>query len=357
MVWYNASWTYRVTITVASAEVNATLTDFPVYVDLSDLPAGFHTNVDTAGDDIRVTQSDGETEVPFEIVFITPGSSIGELHFKANSLSSTVDTVFYIYYGNGDASAYAVGDTYGRNNVWTGFDQVFHLEETSGTAMVDATGNNNGTGASGWAATATGQLSGGGQDADSGHMTIVENQWAVSTSRTNTSWLKNDAMTSLSGWLDTRGTDGYVFNYIDGENNRWRNAARSSGDYNSVYYNNTDTGTYKLHQQVINIGDTDHVYWVNGAYADNNAMGGNLTTENAQTNKYADWSSTSFDGDCDEFRVYSGVESDEWMVAEHTNQSATTTFYAVGAEEEDTPATGPTITNFISIQGIVSIQA
>ena len=37
MAWYDNDWGYRVKVTVASAEVDATLTDFPVYVDLSDL--------------------------------------------------------------------------------------------------------------------------------------------------------------------------------------------------------------------------------------------------------------------------------------------------------------------------------
>jgi len=36
MSWYNSSWDYRVKITIESDEVDSTLTDFPVYVDLSD---------------------------------------------------------------------------------------------------------------------------------------------------------------------------------------------------------------------------------------------------------------------------------------------------------------------------------
>lgn len=82
MAWYNASWTYRVSVTVQSSQVDADLTDFPVYVDLSDLPAGFHTNVKSDGGDIRVTKSDGTTEVAREVVFYNATDDTGELRRK-----------------------------------------------------------------------------------------------------------------------------------------------------------------------------------------------------------------------------------------------------------------------------------
>jgi hypothetical protein len=71
------------------------LTDFPVYVDLSDLPAGFHTNCNqTDARDIRVTRSDGVTECAREVVSYDSTNDKGELHFKANSISSSADTDF-----------------------------------------------------------------------------------------------------------------------------------------------------------------------------------------------------------------------------------------------------------------------
>jgi len=140
MAWYNSSWSYRVKVTALAAKVDADLADFPVYVDLNDLPAGFHTNVNqTDARDIRVTTSDGETEVPREVVFYDAATDTGELHFKGD-VDSDTDTDFYIYYGNAGASDYAVDDAYGRNNVWTAnYDAVWHLNESAGNA-VDSTG-------------------------------------------------------------------------------------------------------------------------------------------------------------------------------------------------------------------------
>ena len=59
---------------IQNGKVDADLSDFPVYVDLSDLPAGFHSNVQDGGADIRVTESDGETEVAREVVYYDAGS-------------------------------------------------------------------------------------------------------------------------------------------------------------------------------------------------------------------------------------------------------------------------------------------
>ena len=140
--WYNSNWKYRVKITVDHTKVGSTLTDFPVYVDLSNLPSGFHTNVKSDGGDIRVTRSDGTTECPREIVFYDAANDKGELHFKANSLSSTTDTDFYIYYGNASASDYATDATYGAENVWdSNFKIVHHLKDSTTSSVLDSTSN------------------------------------------------------------------------------------------------------------------------------------------------------------------------------------------------------------------------
>ena len=148
--WYNPAWTYRKKITIDNAQVDANLTDFPVYVDLADLGADFFANVESSGGDdggdIRVTTSNGTTEIPREVVSINVGTLTGELHFEADFLSSTVNTDFYIYYGNAAASEPAASATYGSQNVWTeGYVGVFHLDETptSGGTHSDSTSNSN----------------------------------------------------------------------------------------------------------------------------------------------------------------------------------------------------------------------
>ncbi|MEE9533150.1 MAG: fibronectin type III domain-containing protein, partial [Acidimicrobiia bacterium] len=145
--WYNSAWSYRKKITVDFTKVDANQTDFPVYINLADLGAEFFTHVQSAtggdGGDIRVTQSDGVTELPREIVAIDTLAQTGELHFEANFLDSTVNTDFYIYYGNAAASEPLASSLYGSDEVWAnGYVGVWHLHND----FLDSSfPNNNGT--------------------------------------------------------------------------------------------------------------------------------------------------------------------------------------------------------------------
>jgi hypothetical protein len=60
--------THVANVTIDSTEVAADLTDYPVYVDLSDLPASFWDTVASGGGDIRCYKSDGTTELAREVV-------------------------------------------------------------------------------------------------------------------------------------------------------------------------------------------------------------------------------------------------------------------------------------------------
>jgi len=130
------SWQYRVKVTVPATAVDANLTGFPVHLALGDLPAGFHANVATDGCDIRILEADTTTETPFEIVNYNDATDVGELYFLADSLSSSADNEFYVYYGNPSATCYAATDPFGSQAVWADYDIVLH---DAGTA--DATGN------------------------------------------------------------------------------------------------------------------------------------------------------------------------------------------------------------------------
>ena len=79
--------------------------------------------------------SDLTVEMPREIVSASTTAQTGELHFKADSVSSTTDTTFYIFY-NGVADDYASTSEYGSQNVWTNdYYMVHHLNE--GASVVD----------------------------------------------------------------------------------------------------------------------------------------------------------------------------------------------------------------------------
>ncbi len=128
--WLDSSWQFRQQITVPATRIDEALIDFPVYLDLADMGAGFWQSVQSLGGDIRITGSDGMQELSHELVNIDPIANTGQLHFKAGDLSASSDSAFYIYYGNSAVSARGIDEAFGARSVWAnGFVGVYHLEE------------------------------------------------------------------------------------------------------------------------------------------------------------------------------------------------------------------------------------
>lgn len=120
------------TLTIASGKVSADLTDYPVYVDMSNLPLGFWSTVAADGSNMRIRQAG--VDLPFDLVFFDYAGHAGQLFFKASLLAAS-NNVFTVVVVPG-ATAPAVGDPLGRNAVWSAFHRVVH-----GRALVDRTGS------------------------------------------------------------------------------------------------------------------------------------------------------------------------------------------------------------------------
>jgi len=139
--WYNSNWGYRSRITIDNTKVDETITDYPVYIDLANMPSAFHTHINqTDARDIRVTKADGITEVPREVVSYNSTTDTGELYFKGD-VDNSSDTEFFIYYGNVMAAEPAASATFGSQNVWnSNYVAVYHLS-TGTTDETDSTAN------------------------------------------------------------------------------------------------------------------------------------------------------------------------------------------------------------------------
>lgn len=349
--WYNSSWTKRVKITVQASKVSGTVTNFPVYVNLANLPAAFHTNVNqTDARDIRVTSADGTTELAREVVFYNSTSDTGELHFKAPSLSSASNTDFYIYYGNPSATDYAVSATYGRNNVWTNYLFVSHGQTNATDSKSGLTG------------TITGAI-------NSPAILNRGYDFAGGTTTDNISYGDNldfnytDSF-SISAWVNSSNAARYSSIVTKGLPNSpysgwfFYKQDAAGGHTLALDFISTITGSNWIRSKgSISIGDAINHYVVTtydgsgvytGAkfYVDNNInttsqfgagalTGGTLTSANLvignrdtpATNNQA------FDGLIDEVRIKTGVTSANWITTEYNNQNNSATFYTNGTEE------------------------
>ncbi len=344
MAWYNNSWDYRVKVTVQSSKVAENLTNYPVYVDLDDLPAAFFTNVKSDGGDIRVTTSDETTEVAREVVAINTGGTTGQLHFKAPSLSSTSNTDFYIYYGNSGASEPANDATYGRNNVWSDYGGVWHMEEDpSGTApqMTDSTGNGND-------GTSAGTMTSGdsiaskitnGLDFDGSDDYIsVDNDATLNGSAiTVQCWFQATSFAAVRNLVtkhDTTADQGFAL--VANTTPRLRlQASDNASGWPAVTVtgsNALSTGTdYMVHATID--GTSTDIY-LNGSN-DQTGAGISFSAATVAANFARDVNSGGnlLLGVLDEVRIRTAVLSANWITTEFNNQNAAGSFYAVGSQE------------------------
>jgi len=326
--WFDTDWTKRVAITIDATKVPSTQTSFPVYVDLGELPAGFHTNVKSDGCDIRVVESDETTETAFELVSYDAGTDSGELHFLADSISGSTDTTFYIYYGNAGASCYAVTATYGRNNVWTGYYRVSH----DGGAT-DSTGNDVG-------GTEDGGLSSGNSTSPIGKATTYTSSTGVGIAYPASSQ-SGASERSHSSWVNMTSSRGYLIQYGGvGSSDLWRLDLTSgvSGKIEAALYANdhdSNTGILPASTWVLL-----HIVYDGSTirfYSDGDAEGtGNAGTISTTNGSYARGIGISgYAGKLAENRMYNGTLSGNTIATEYNNQSSVSTFITPGAEEDN----------------------
>ncbi len=127
-----SGYNYRKKITIQNAYVDSNLTNFPVYIDITN-DSDIGSNALSTGYDIRFTQDDETTLLSYERAYfnISEGVATGHFWVKVPTVNSGSSTDIYIYYGKADATDGE--DTY---NVWTqDFITVWHLDESGdGTA-------------------------------------------------------------------------------------------------------------------------------------------------------------------------------------------------------------------------------
>ena len=141
-------YTTRKKITVQTANVDADLSNFPLYVNIDNDADIADSNDD--GFDIRFTTSDGTTEIPYERESWTGGGGANvtaNFWVKSNIADGTGEsaTEIYIYYRTADTA-----DGEDAENVWdANYKGVWHLEETVAneetvaSAHKDSTSNGN----------------------------------------------------------------------------------------------------------------------------------------------------------------------------------------------------------------------
>ncbi len=335
--WYNGSWTNRRQITISSAQVSTTETNFPVLITGDNFDAAFFSSVRSDGGDIIFTASDGTTELAKELVSITTSTQSLEAWVTIPSLSNSVDTSIYVYYNN-PANALTNSTSVWANN----FNAVWHFD--TAVAPTDSTGNGN-TGAANNTPTASSTAAVGAGitfDGTSQYIDVNDaNSLDMSGNFSFSFWMSKASATARNERMFNKAGDGgawqsnYNLQMLNSADGDTEIAIYGDGGGNNYFAgpSATLTGTSWYHVSVDYDGSNVRMYR-NGVLVHTGAYSGvPVTSGQPLYIASADGASEYFAGTLDEIRLSATSRNGGWFTTEYNNQSSPSTFYSVGSAE------------------------
>jgi len=349
IAWMDHNWLKRVKFTIDDSKVNGSVTDFPVYLKLSDFSStNLFNNTRSDGADIRITQGDGLSVLASELVQYNAVANLGELHFKAPHLSNTANMDFYMYFDNSNARPINASDPLGKHDVWSnGFVAVYHMQENpngdpSNSIYNSARNKYYGKpyGSMTSADRVAGQM-GNGTDFDgmddyyeTDDISEIDN----ATKLTYSMWFKRrnsgskiliDKSTS-SSMTEMAGI--HVWN-SGNVHLQWR-----KGDQNEATYSSNDTSWHHV-MSVFNgsgISSVTKIIGFHDGANQNLSYSGTLPTKlPINSSRFLigkrHYDASFSDGYMDEIRIASKIRSAQWAKTEFNNQNSPSTFYTVSA--------------------------
>ncbi|MFW9849402.1 MAG: hypothetical protein ACFFF4_09685, partial [Candidatus Thorarchaeota archaeon] len=329
---------YEKDITIQSSQVVADQTDFPVLIDIYD--TDLKTDVQSDGDDIVFRL--GDDALDFEIESFDQSYSPTEAHLtawvKIPYLSSTVDTVITMTYGNPNALSSS------STAVWDDYATIQHLNDDPSGTIYDSTSNNHdGTayGTMGSEDSVSGLISGG-IDFD-GVATrdmisigqIYTDDWSEVTISI---WVKSDLADDTRPFSKSPSTgpsEHIVTIRTDGAN---RMTARMRTDFGGTSVNSNTTfnqGSWNLMTWSWSASSGYILGYINGTPVIQTARSGNNLYDSIDVFVIGNTDLTNercFDGILDEARLANRVLSQTWIATEFNNQIDPSSFVSVGSE-------------------------
>jgi hypothetical protein len=334
-------------ITVDHTQVNSTLTDFPLLVNI------------TGDDDLKTVGNGGRVyhSLGYDIVFrsTTCGQLDHEIEkydgtegdliawVRVPTLSAGTDTEIYMYYGDSNVTCSPENPP----GVWdSNYAGVWHLDETVSDEATDGTHYDSTTNDNDGSQTnnddtdgriGTGQLFDGSSDwiqvPDSSSVDITGDKITLSA------WVKSTADQNDDAGIVIKNNQGGVYNY---------NLNVQTSDQGNFRVTTSTGETYLTAGPALT---TDRWYFLYGIYDGTNAKlylddsevgtaanTGNIlsTNEPVLIGRRALDDARYFTGVIDEVHISNIARSTDWMITEYRNQSDPGNFYAIGSCFEQT---------------------
>jgi hypothetical protein len=344
-----SSWTNRIKIIIDHTNIDDDLVNYPMLLDLED-NIELATNSQDDFDDILFTNDSvnwftGFASEKLNHEIESYNSDYGNLTAWVNIpfVSSTVDTIIYMYFGNPSC-----GNMENIEDVWdSNYVMIHHLNETSGTHYDSTSYDNDGTN-TGSNQDVVGMIDGAnsfdGTDDyirvpddttiqfDEGSFTVEV--WMYPNTGTDNVRIANNRGTgsggTVKGWqLKIRQSTG-----------QWKLKDSAIDDDTGNYKNYESTNTYSYnnwyHVCMVYDADNELRFYVNGSLDGTVSVGsyGNITNNLPTSigaavahNGVEGTYSQLFDGSIDEIRLSNIVRNASWLKACYLNQNDPSSFY------------------------------
>jgi len=330
--WWNTNWPYRKLITIDHTKVGSPLINFPVLIYRS-ADSDLANKAQTDGHDIAfVLYSDNTTKLNHEIEFYNNMNGNLVAWVNVTSLSPTVNTKIWMYYGNNACS--------NQQNVvgtWNSqYVMVQHLNETSGTVYDSTQYGNDGTPHGSMNQNAAGKIDGADQfDGTDDYIDVPNSASLQLSSKISFEvWAKAD---TFNAWRtiaakDRTGANEWWFGYntLNKVDFKFNGQSGININANTII---TDTNWHYL----VGVFNGTHIYvFVDGvldctpkSYA---SIIPGTGTVNLGLTKY--WGDNQFKGTSDEVRLSNVARNSSWLSTSYKNQNNPESFYSIGMEEQ-----------------------
>lgn len=332
-----ASFGYSQAVVIQASQVGgavATPTNFQVDFDvtqsgLKTVGNGGHVQNANGYDISMFSDSTCSTQLALERELYNASTGKYTGWTKVPALSTTTNTTIYLCYGDSSISTDPnLNGTYGATSVWTGYNNVWHLPDGTTLSIVDSTGNstgtNNGAGAN------VGKIDGalnmngtnyvdGGSGTRIGNSTFTLSYWVYwdgSSSGSNLDMMGRRQNSNV--WFAPLKNVSDGIGYYDGVGvTSWASTPLSVNTWTHLLFS-SNAGTVTLYMNGVNKGTNTPSITTPAV----NFLIGRPDVANG----------TVWTGREDEVRLSATTRTQDWDTTEYNNQSATSTFYTLGAE-------------------------
>ena len=337
------AFTYSRSLTIDHTKCGSTdSTNFPVLVSLSHstlkiIGSGGHIQNSTTqaaptvtmpADLVFTSDSAGVTKIPWEVEFWDSVSGILVVWVNIGTVSHTVDTPFYMFYGDSTVTTAQNTSSNSPANVWdANFKGVYHLGDGSSLGANDSTTNgNNGTITS--ATAAAGQIDGAASFGGAAKIALGTALNPASSGRTYEAWVNASSLPNAYNSVVSVGEmPTSVFTILVKSNGKLAlylvNSTNAAISYDGTGSHTLSTGTW--YHIVLTYNSTSGLMgYVNGEIDNIPAANGTLALSTLVTDigDHPNITGRNWNGLIDEVRISNVARSVDWVLTEYNNQNA-----------------------------------